>query len=103
MADAAKARRREWISRCYLEKLPKYDPDLYVIVRMSSNTAHLRFETAFNMLLFLNQVVCHSIYNGVAWDSMTISLLPNGKTLLSITVHSRARDNRMNVIFKSVS
>ncbi len=70
---------------------------------MSSNTAHLRFETAFNMLLFLNQVVCHSIYDGVAWDSMTISLLPNGKVLLSITVHSRARDNRMNVIFKSIS
>ena len=102
MADTEKGKRREWISRCYLEKLPKYDPDLYVIVQMSSNTAHLRFATAFNMLLFLNQVVCHSIYNGVAWDSMTISLLPNGKVLLSITVHSRAKDNRMNVIFKTV-
>ena len=89
-----------WIDECYLKQLPRYDPELYVVKSMSAHTAKLLFKTAFNMLLFLNQVVSYSIYGGRAWDKIAIKVLPDGKNLLTIAVQTRPEKNKMEVKFE---
>ena len=101
MSDAVK--NRPWIDECYLSRLPRYDPELYSIVQLSCHTARLRFSTAFNLLLFINQVVGYSIYSGRAWDKLIITALPDGKFMLRITVKSKPEQNRMEVKFTAGS
>ena len=103
MSEPVKTLDGPWIDEFYLKQLPKYDPELYSVRCMSAHTARLLFRTAFNMLLFLNQVVSYSIYGGRAWDTIAIKVLPDGKILLIITVQPRPEKNRMEVRFEPSS
>ena len=100
MSEPVKTLDGPWIDEFYLKQLPKYDPELYSVRCMSAHTARLLFRTAFNMLLFLNQVVSYSIYGGRAWDTIVINVLPNSSVMLKISVKTQAEKNRMDVKFE---
>ena len=101
MAEERARQQRPWIKREYLEKLPKADARLYTILKMETYEVRLRFATAFCLLLFLNQVVSHAIYNGRAWDKMTIDVLPGGEVLLNLRANKNQSRNNMDVVFKA--
>ena len=90
---------RPWIDECYLSRLPRYDPELFTVIKMSNHTAKLKFKTAFCLLLFLNQVANHFINDGTAWDKIAIEVKPDGANILTISVRSVAAHNRLDIRF----
>ena len=99
MSEQENSRDGLWIEKCYLEQLPRYDPEIYRVKNMSSTAAQLYFKTAFNFLLFVNQVVSHCIYGGTPWDKMNIAITPEGGVMLRIKVRRRPERNKLDVEF----